>query len=192
MATRTNIVEIVFSFSCEYNALEFPSFSFGCQIKIVPCSIRLVFGNFFLIKMYAVLTFLLVSMVSCQSLRRFESFRIATSLEHESFLTKSRARQLDPVVAVEDEKAEDEKPDPAIIKELIATNTESPSDDASTGTVNTAASCPTFDIPYNNQDNNQYSIMGIFGRSKSKLLIVVLITGTHFHFFFFFSFLSIL
>lgn len=141
-------------------------------------------GNFFLIKMYAVLTFLLVSMVSCQSLRRFESFRIATSLEHESFLTKSRARQLDPVVAVEDEKAEDEKPDPAIIKELIATNTESPSDDdASTGTVNTAASCPTFDIPYNNQDNNQYSIMGIFGRSKSKLLIVVLITGTHFHFF---------
>ena len=151
--------------------------------------------------MYAVLTFLLVSMVSCQSLRRFESFRIATSLEHESFLTKSRARQLDPVVAVEDEKAEDEKPDPAIIKELIATNTESPSDDdASTGTVNTAASCPTFDIPYNNQDNNQdnklynqynkyntvnnqYSIMGIFGRSKSKLLIVVLITGTHFHFF---------
>ena len=156
--------------------------------------------------MYAVLTFLLVSMVSCQSLRRFdESFRIATSLEHESFLTKSRARQLDPVVAAagaaEDEKAEDEKPDPAIIKELIATNTESPSDDdASTGTVNTAASCPTFDIPYNNQDNNQdnklynqynkynavnnqYSITGIFGRSKSKLLIVVLITGTHFHFF---------
>ena len=153
-------------------------------------------------------------MVSCQSLRRFdESFRIATSLEHESFLTKSRARQLDPVVAAagaaEDEKAEDQKPDPAIIKELIATNTESPSDDASTGTVNTAASCPTFDIPYNNQDNNQdnklynqynkyntvnnqYSITGIFGRSKSKLLIVVLITGTHFHFFFFFSFLSIL
>ena len=145
--------------------------------------------------MYAVLTFLLVSMVSCQSLRRFESFRIATSLEHESFLTKSHARQLDPVVAAEDEQA-----DPAIIKELIATNTESPSDDASTGTVNTAASCPTFDIPYNNQDNNQdnklysqynkyntvnnqYSITGIFGRSKSKLLIVVLITGTHFHFF---------